>query len=193
MNRRTRLARALVAAVVAALVAGLLTGCGTTEASSAADDVPALAVALGKVDDAMAARRYPAAQKLLRQLIADVRDYEQVGDLDDAAANDIEAAARALLRELTQRGGPATDLPSATTDGADDGDVPTEEATPRPHKSRKDEATPEPSPASTSAPTTAPSGSTEPLDPSPTAATEPATEESPAASEAATPAAVTSP
>ncbi len=189
MSRRTRLARALAIA----LLAGLLAGCGTTEARSAADDVPALAAALAEVDDAMAARRYPAAQRLLRQLIADVRRFEETGDLDDAAASDIEAAARALLRELTRRGGPATDLPTATSDGADEGDEPTGEATPRPHKSRSSEPTPAPTPESTAPPTAEPSGTTEPLDPTPTAGTEPATEESPAPSEQATPAAVTTP
>lgn len=189
MSRGTRVARALATA----LLAGLLAGCGTTETRSAADDVPALAAALAKVDEAMAARRYPAAQRLLRQLIADIGRYEEAGDLDDAAANDIEAAARALLRALTQRRGPATDLPSATTDDADDGHAPTGEATPRPRTPRSGKPTHAPAPEPTAPRTTEPSGTTEPLDPTPTSGTEPATEESPSTSEQATPAAATTP
>lgn len=189
MNRRTRLARALVGAVLAAVVAGLLAGCGTTETSSAADDVPALAVTLGKVDDAMAARRYPAAQKLLRQLIADVRDYEEAGDLDGAAASDIEAAARTLLRELTQRGGPATDQSTTTAEVPDESDEGRDDRTPGPSRSRDSEPPPEPTAEPTEDPTPGSSEPTVPLDPTTTPGADPATEETPAADQPTTPAA----
>lgn len=186
MTRRSRIAISLATA----LGAVCLSGCGTsTDARSAADDVPALAVALGKVDDAMAARRYPAAQKLLRQLITDVRDHQASGDLDDAAAGDIEAAARTLLRELAQRDGPATDRATTTTEGPDESDDGRDDRTPGPSRTRDSEPTPEPTAEPTEDATPGSSEPTVPLDPTTTPGADPATEETPAAYEPTTPAA----
>lgn len=169
MNRRARVAPALAAAVI-----GLgLSGCGSTEATSAADDVPALTVALGKVDDAMAARRYPAAERLLRQLIADVRGYRDAGELDDDAAGAITAAARRLMAQLPDRDGPPSGAPTTAPESSDEED---QDPEPRPTRTRDDEPTPGPTTEPTEAPSPRSPEPTDPVDPTTGSAADPATE-----------------
>lgn len=185
MNRRTRVALALAAVLT---VAGL-TGCGTAEATSPADQVPALSTSLQEVDDAMSSGRYAVAEKLLRQLIADVRRHQEAGDLDDAAASDIVAAARRLLAELADRGAPTPDpRPTATSDDStDDGTAP------RPTKKPKNRPAPEPSSVPSDEPTAEQSDPAPAPTPTVSPSAEPPTEEPPAASEPPTAVASASP
>lgn len=91
-----RAARALAAA---GTVVALAAGCGS-ETPPAADDVPALADALVRVETTVAEERYPAARSALEALVEDTTAARQAGDLSGDQAEAVLAAADALLEAL---------------------------------------------------------------------------------------------
>ncbi|WP_141798722.1 hypothetical protein [Nocardioides sp. SLBN-35] len=174
MSRRIRVA--LAAAALVLLPALGVAGCGAAERTSAADDVPALRASLSKVDHAMAARHYPAAQEALLQLIAEVRRARAAGDLDAAAARDILAAARALLAGL------GVDAPAADPPTPAVGESPGNDATPRPTRTPRSESSPGPIPTPTSTPTSTPTPGPLPSEAPTSASSDPAGPGAPASS-----------
>lgn len=92
--------RRLVAVVVAPTLL-TLGGCGGTP-DSPADAVPELASTLGRVDDALAAGRTQAARRQLEALTEATIEARDVGDLEEAEADRILAAATRLLALLPE-------------------------------------------------------------------------------------------
>jgi hypothetical protein len=90
--------RARAAVTAAAMI--LVTGCGASDVPSAADQVPALSMRLDRIDSALAGHRFPAARTALKALIADTRRAARAGDLSEATAAQIIAAAQRLLAAL---------------------------------------------------------------------------------------------
>jgi hypothetical protein len=87
---------------VTGLVLGLvvvLGGCGEG-ARSAAEQVPALSTRLAGIDRAVAAHRYAVARERLAGLVHDTTSARDAGQLDNAAADRILAAAAQLLTAL---------------------------------------------------------------------------------------------
>ncbi|GAA4818614.1 hypothetical protein ACFQ0K_10035 [Nocardioides caeni] len=152
---------------VATLISVVLGGCGSTDEGtrSAADDVPALRAALGEIDAVMVERDHGEARRLLRQLIADVRRAQAAGELDDAVAADIVAAARRLLAELADRTQPSDGAATTPTEGVtDDTSAPSDTHTER----ASSESTPQPTRQATEEPTATPSDPVSPSSPAPT-------------------------
>jgi len=76
----------------------LLGGCGG--ASTPAEEVPALADTLTAIDEALAEQRYLLARRHLRQLIDTAEAARSSGELEDAQADRVLAAAAHLLAAL---------------------------------------------------------------------------------------------
>lgn len=100
-------------------------GCGS--GTSPADDVPALARSLDRVDEAIVTEDYDAARNAVAELTAVATKAEESGDLDAAQADRIVAAAESLLAALPSAGSPpAEPEPASPTSSApadeDDGD-----------------------------------------------------------------------
>lgn len=109
-RRRPSLAGPLVAGLV------LVAGCGGSTAP--AEDVPALAPALARIDDAVVAGRYDAAREHVDELVATTTQARDDGRLETSEADRILAAAARLVSALPDPGetrapGP-TEPPRAT-------------------------------------------------------------------------------
>ena len=133
--------------VLAALV---LAGCGAS--TSPGDEVPALSVGLARVDDAIVDGRYDQARNRIERLVGLTTDARDGGDLEEAEADRILAAAAELMSALPAEEPaeePAEPVPSATA-------TPTPEApvTPAPEVSQ-----PQPVPPTTEQPRRDRSGS----------------------------------
>lgn len=126
--------RRLVALVVAPTLL-VLGGCGGTP-ESPADAVPELTTTLERVDDALAAGRTEAARRQLEALTSATIEARDVGDLEEAEADRILAAATRLLALLPKpepEPEPATPSPAPedeeqepdeeSDDGDDEGDT----------------------------------------------------------------------
>lgn len=85
-------------ALVAATLLGTLTGCG--QADSPAEEVPALATALDRVDAAVEAENYDKARSAVESLLAETRRARQDGSLSAEDAERIRTAARSVLASL---------------------------------------------------------------------------------------------
>lgn len=94
MTRRAPLGH--LAAVAA--VAVLLAGCGSE--STPAESAPELAEGLERVDAAIVDGKDPAARDAVRALVADTEEALAAGEIEQAQADAILAAADALLDEL---------------------------------------------------------------------------------------------
>ena len=130
-----------LAAALAAIVLLLASGCGSE--TSPADDVPALASSLDRVDEAIAAGEYDAARDAVARLTDVATRAEAAGDLDAAQADRIVAAAEALLAALPDPEAPPSEptpdptpeTPSSTSPGQDedeDDDSDEDESAPAP-------------------------------------------------------------
>ncbi|AEG43236.1 hypothetical protein [Isoptericola variabilis] len=100
------LGRLLAAAGTAAL---LVTGCAAEPGPDG--PVPELAAVYSSIEDALSAERYDEARRDLRRLVAATESARAAGDLDEARADRVLAAAARLLATL-----PDPD-PRATPDG----------------------------------------------------------------------------
>jgi uncharacterized membrane protein YgcG len=94
--RRSGLAR--MAVTVAALLVLLATGCGDT--STPAKTVPELRSGLSRLDHALVGRHYVVARKQLDQLVRTTVTARRAGDLEAEQADQILAAAAALLSAM---------------------------------------------------------------------------------------------
>lgn len=94
-------ARLLPALMTAAVL--LFGGCGSEEPKpSAADQVPALADRLERIDGLVADRKPQRARAQLETLLDEVMAAREAGDLTAVAADRIIAAATALIRALPE-------------------------------------------------------------------------------------------
>jgi len=132
------------------LLAGLVvSGCGSSSPpTSAADQVPQLAVVLERIDSALAAHHFGVALQQLRALKADVVEARDAGDLQDADAAQVLAAASRLIKLVPAQTATPTTTPeaSSTTPSA-------EPSRPAPSKTRHP-TSPSPTPSPSSTPTT---------------------------------------
>jgi hypothetical protein len=112
-------ARSLAAALAAGVVL-LASGCGSE--TSPADDVPALATSLDRVDEAIATGEYDAARDAVAKLTDVATRAEAAGDLDAARADRIVAAAEALLAAFPEPEAPPSEPTPDPTPGEDDGE-----------------------------------------------------------------------
>lgn len=127
----------------ALLTAGALlitSGCGS--GTSPADDVPALATSLDRVDEAIAAEDYDAARDAVAELTEVATRAEEDGDLDADQADRIVSAAESLVAAL-----PGGEEPPAEPDPAS----PTS-STPASDGEEDDEDEDEPAPAPAESP-----------------------------------------
>jgi hypothetical protein len=157
----------------------LASGCGSTaRAPSAADQVPALEVALQRVDTALAAHRFAAARERLRALKAAVISAREAGDLQAVDAQRVLDAVARLMATLPEEARP-TESSSPTTSATA---KPSGPASKRPEQSPTRDSTPQstPVPSSTPTPTSSPT-------PSPTATPSPTGGVSPIGATTATP------
>lgn len=97
MSRRTG-RRGAAALLTCAL---LLTGCGG-DPSTPAESVPELGEKLSDIDDAVVAERYGQAQRHLDELVKVTVAARDAGDLEDAQADRVLAAAARLLAALPE-------------------------------------------------------------------------------------------
>lgn len=145
--------RGLVAAVLAVL-ALLAAGCGSDpRAPSAAEQVPALAVALERVDAALASHRFAAARQQLGAMRSAVVKARETGDLRDSDAQRVMGAIARLLATI-----PAA--PSRTADSTTPSPTSTSSAPPSEPATK--------SPGTTSAPVSTPPVPSDPAAPSTT-------------------------
>lgn len=121
MTRRT------IAALLAAGTLLVTSGCGSS--TSPADDVPALATALDRVDEAIDSGDDAAARDAVTELAQTATRAEEAGDLDAGQADEIVAAADALLDELSSVEESPTE-PSSSTSSAPSDEETDEETTP---------------------------------------------------------------
>lgn len=111
-------------AVLAASTLLVSAGCGS--GTSPADDVPALATALDRVDEAIATEDYDDARDAVAELTDVATEAEESGDLDAEQADRIVAAAESLVAALPgaesppDEPDPATPTSSATAEGEDE-------------------------------------------------------------------------
>jgi len=142
----------------------LVSGCGSgSRAPSAAEQVPALGVALDRVDAALASHHFAAARERLRALKAVVLAARASGDLSAADAQPVLDAVTRLMATLPGDDASPTESPSSTTSATA---RPSRQASKPPEKSPTIDptrtpvapsATPTPSSSPTASPTTAPS------------------------------------
>jgi hypothetical protein len=104
----------------------LLLGTGACGSSSApGEDVPRLSMLLERVDSALADENYRGARAALRSLIRVTTEARDAGDLEDAEAADILAAAGTLivrLPEPTPAPTPVDPSPPASSNPGDKGE-----------------------------------------------------------------------
>jgi len=147
--------RGLVAAALAVL-ALLSAACGSDpRAPSAAEQVPALAVALERVDAALASQRFAAARRQLGAMRSAVEKAQEAGDLRDSDARRVlDAIARLLgtIPSAPSRAPDSTTPPPMSSSSA----PPSEPATKSPGKTSTPVSTP-PVPSDPATPSTTPS------------------------------------
>ena len=167
----------VLAAFLAALSL-LASGCGSTaRAPSAADQVPALGMALQRVDAALAAHHFAVARERLRALKASVISAREAGDLRATDAQRVLDAVARLVAMLPDAR--PTESPSPTTSATA---TPSGPESKRPEQSPTRASTPQPTPVPTSTPTPTSSPT-----PSPTATSSPTGDVSPIGATSATP------
>jgi hypothetical protein len=111
--------------VAAALLAVTVSSCGE---STPEQDVPQLASLLDRVDSALTDSDFSQARAALRSLVRVTSDARDAGDLDDAEAADILAAAGTLLSRLPEpTPPPPTPAPDEKGDDEKDEDEKDEE------------------------------------------------------------------
>lgn len=152
MNRATMRPTAPRREAIALLIAGLVVGgCGSSAPPpSAADQVPHLAVVLERIDSALAAHHFGVALQQLRALKADVVKARDAGDLQDADAARVLAAAASLIKVV-----PVPTATPTTTPETSSATPSAEPSRPEPSKTRRPVSpSPTPSPSPSSTPTT---------------------------------------
>lgn len=121
--------RRVAAVAMTGLLAAPLAACGDEPeaAPTAAEQVPALATQLDRIDQALAGKRFEKARTLLERLTQQVIQARKAGTLDAAAADRILGAVsrlRAQLPEPKPEPVPTVTVqpPPAPDDDEDDGD-----------------------------------------------------------------------